>query len=166
MVPLRTVTDQHTGSFVAIYKLLINSLPLLIPPAPRRRSAMSPTSSPTSPGDIQFPVHMAPTRSERRRGRLSFRAQAREIWMQRQTRWWYSAIAGAVAGGVSIGFEKRSRGMVIAQQMFVRCVKQSSCIYLKLIYIIPSGLQGTYNALSTTHNIKVPNGDVLVFSLW
>ncbi|KLO05351.1 hypothetical protein SCHPADRAFT_933673, partial [Schizopora paradoxa] len=79
------------GSFVGLYKLIANALPILIPPVPRPKSAFSPTSSPTSPDDIQFPVHMAPTRSERRRGRLSFRAQAREIWMRRQTRWWYSA---------------------------------------------------------------------------
>jgi len=44
-------------------------------------------------------------------------------------------------------FEKRNRGMVIAQQMFVR------------------GLQGTYNAFSTKHNIVIPHGDVMVFSL-
>ncbi|KLO05067.1 hypothetical protein SCHPADRAFT_839794, partial [Schizopora paradoxa] len=43
--------------------------------------------------------------------------------------------------------EKRTRGMVIAQQMFVR------------------GLQGTYNAFSTNNNISIPHGDVMVFSL-
>lgn len=154
-----------SGSFVGIYKLLINSLPLLLPPAPRHRSAVSPTSSPTSPGDIQFPVHMAPTRSERRRGRLSFRAQAREIWMQRQTRWWYSAVAGAIAGGVSISFEGRGRGMVIAQQMFVRWAA-SVLFCVGRLTMGDRGLQGTYNAFSTKHNVKVPNGDVLVFSLW
>lgn len=56
---------------------------------------------------------MAPTRSERRRGRLSFRAEAREILSRRQTRWWYSAVAGAVAGGTSIMFEKGSREIVV-----------------------------------------------------
>ena len=63
---------------------------------------------------------MAPTVSERRRGRLSFRAQAHEVWVDKQTRRWYAILAGAVAGGAGIMFEKRSRRIVIGQQLFVR----------------------------------------------
>ncbi|KAH8118868.1 hypothetical protein DFH11DRAFT_704915 [Phellopilus nigrolimitatus] len=131
------------GSFAALYKLIFNALPILLP------HHSSTTSSPTESAydESELPVTMAPTASERRRGRLSFRAQAHEIWLRKQTRRWYAVVAGAVAGGVGILFEKRSRRVAIAQQLFVR------------------GLQGSYNALSTKHNIKIPHGDVLVFAL-
>ena len=63
---------------------------------------------------------MKPTPSERRRGRLSFRAQAHELWVRKKSRRWHSLLAGAIAGGVGVMFEKGSRRVVIAQQLFVR----------------------------------------------
>lgn len=65
---------------------------------------------------------MAPTQSETRRGRLSFRAQAHETWVRKKTRRWHAVVAGAVAGGIGIMFEKRSRRIAIGQQLFVRYV--------------------------------------------
>ncbi|EJD01717.1 uncharacterized protein FOMMEDRAFT_142253 [Fomitiporia mediterranea MF3/22] len=132
------------GSFVAVYKFLLNALPILFPP-PRVNNAFSPSESPTTPFD-ELPMTMAPTRSERRRGRLSFRAQAHEVWIRKRTRRWHAVVAGALSG-LAVLFEKKSRRVTIAQQLFVR------------------GLQGSYNALSTRHNIKIPHGDVLVFAL-
>ena len=70
-----------------------------------------------------MPVTMAPTASERRRGRLSFRAQAHEVWVRKKTRRWYAIVAGAIAGGVGVMFEKKGRRVTIAQQMFVRYVQ-------------------------------------------
>jgi len=88
------------GSFSALYKLILNALPILLPPQPRRPH-ISPFSSPVTPyEELEMPVTMAPTASERRRGRLSFRAQAHEIWVRKKTRRWYAIVAGAVAGGV------------------------------------------------------------------
>ncbi|KAI5121195.1 hypothetical protein M0805_005996 [Coniferiporia weirii] len=131
------------GTFAALYKLILNSLPLLLPPSPS--SPISPSESPVTPY-YELPVTMAPTPSERRRGRLSFRAQVHEVWLHRETRRWYAVAAGAIAGGAGVLFEKKGRRVAIAQQLFVR------------------GLQGSYNALSTRHNIKVPHGDALVFA--
>jgi len=82
-----------------------------------------------------------------RQARLSTSAQAHQVWVRKRTRRWYSVFAGAVAGAVAIMFEKRERRVGIAQQMFVR------------------GLQGSFNALSSKHGVRIPHGDVLVFSL-
>jgi hypothetical protein len=56
-------------------------------------------------------------------------------------------LAGAVAGGVAITFEKKNRRLGVAQQMFVR------------------GLQGTWNAYTSRRGFSFPHGDVVVFSL-
>ncbi|KAL5487505.1 hypothetical protein ACEPAI_5613 [Sanghuangporus weigelae] len=132
------------GSFAGIYKFLLNALPILFPR--KRHTPISPSDSPSTPFDEELPVTMAPTRSERRRGRLSFRAEAHEMWIRKKTRRWHAVVAGALSGGLPLLFEKKGRRVTIAQQMFVR------------------GLQGSYNALSTRHNFKFPHGDVLLFS--
>jgi hypothetical protein len=67
--------------------------------------------------------------------------------VRKKTRRWHSVLAGAVAGAVAISFEKRSRQVVIAQQLFVR------------------GLQGSYNAFSEKRGFRIPHGEVLVFAL-
>ena len=95
----------------------------------------------------ELPITIAPTISERRRGRLSFQAQIHEAKVRKYTRRWYAAFAGAVAGGLAVLFEKKGRRVTIAQQLFVR------------------GLQGTYNALSTKYNFSIPHGDAIVFAL-
>lgn len=56
-------------------------------------------------------------------------------------------LAGALAGGIAITFEKKNRRLGVAQQMFVR------------------GLQGSWNAYSTRRGFSFPHGDVAVFSL-
>ncbi|KAF8914372.1 hypothetical protein CPB84DRAFT_1811697 [Gymnopilus junonius] len=84
---------------------------------------------------------------EKRKGRLSLTKNAQMMLIRKRTRRWHAALAGAVAGGLAIMWEKKSRRTVISQQMFVR------------------GLQGSYNAFTTKRNLRVPNGDVLVFAL-
>lgn len=111
----------------------------------RPRSTFSP-DTPGTPYD-ELPVTMAPTPSERRRGRLSFRAQAHEEIWRKQSRKWYALVAGAIAGGLGVLFEKKGRRVTIAQQLFVR------------------GLQGSYNALSNRYKFKIPHGEALVFAL-
>jgi len=65
--------------------------------------------------------------------------------VRKKTRRWQSMLAGSVAGGLAIMFEKKGNRIGVAQQMFVR------------------GLQGSYNAFSSKHGIHFPHGDVLVF---
>jgi hypothetical protein len=57
-----------------------------------------------------------------RRARLSSTAQAHQTWLRQRSARWHSVVAGAVAGGVAISFERLSRQKVIAQQLFVRRV--------------------------------------------
>ncbi|KAG9035196.1 hypothetical protein FRB95_011930 [Tulasnella sp. JGI-2019a] len=60
---------------------------------------------------------------------------------------WQAAVAGGVAGGVAILLERSSNRSAVGQQMFVR------------------GLQGVYNAWSKRTGIVVPYGSVCVFGL-
>ncbi|TDL24870.1 hypothetical protein BD410DRAFT_65350 [Rickenella mellea] len=133
------------GSFVSLYKFILNSLPIVTPPPP-----IDTPFAPNSPDsdDLESnPITMAPTPADRRRGRLSFRAQAHEVWVRKQTRRWHAILAGAVAGGFGVLFEKKGRRVVISQQLFVR------------------GLQGSYNAFTERRGIHVPYGAVFAFSL-
>ena len=108
------------GSFVAIYKFLLNAFPILLPKAVDD-SPFDPSDSPPTPLD-ELPVTMAPTKGERKRGRLSFRAQAHEQWIRRIRQRWHAVVAGAIAGGIGVLFEKKNRRLTIAQQLFVRFV--------------------------------------------
>jgi hypothetical protein len=152
------------GSFVALYRFILNALPVLLPANLSLRENLqklyasffsnqdeqddafaldnSPDSSPapTPPHKYRSPV-------ERRDARLSTSAQVHQNWVRRKTRRWHAVLAGAVAGVVAISFEKRSRRNVIAQQLFVR------------------GLQGSYNAYSEKRGFHIPHGEVLVFAL-
>ncbi|KAH8827303.1 hypothetical protein DL96DRAFT_1498861 [Flagelloscypha sp. PMI_526] len=154
------------GTFVSVYKFLINALPILVPAinlAEPPTSAISesddedePISMETRPGRSKTLPPVLPSTyldvttktSERSRdGRLSLSATAQLGIIRKQTRRWHSVLAGFLSGALGIAWEKRARRTIIGQQMFVR------------------GLQGQYNAYSTKHNINVPHGDILVFSL-
>lgn len=136
-----------TGSFVALYRVILNALPLLLPAnVPLRENLRnlsanffstqdehdnlvlddSQTSS-SSPSPLQpqpLSLHISP--GEKREARLSSSAQLHQSWVRKKTRQWYSILAGAVAGAVAISFERRSRQHVIAQQLFVRYVLRPS----------------------------------------
>ncbi|RDX55387.1 hypothetical protein OH76DRAFT_1396775 [Lentinus brumalis] len=154
------------GSFVALYKFILNALPIVLPqPLSKpttharqrslfrqslRRKAGNAPDSPLDDEDITLEeVELAlPDRGRSpRRARLSVTAQAHQVWVRKKTRRWYSAFAGSLAGAIAIMFEKRSRRVGIAQQMFVR------------------GLQGSFNAMSDKHGFKIPHGDVIIFTL-
>ncbi|KAH9939247.1 uncharacterized protein BXZ73DRAFT_99450 [Epithele typhae] len=157
------------GTFVTLYKFILNSLPLVLPQpqsaalsghgarerslfrqtVKRSGSSLAPPESPLDDGTLDDTEMGVPARgtASPRRARLSMSAQAHQIWVRKQTRRWYSAAAGAIAGSVAILCEKRTRRAGIAQQMFVR------------------GIQGSFNAMSDKHGWKVPHGDVLIFSL-
>ncbi|KAJ2934270.1 hypothetical protein H1R20_g2831, partial [Candolleomyces eurysporus] len=136
------------GTFTSLYKFLINALPILIP-------AMNPSSKSNASLELPMPV-TAPSEKaagelnpeDRRRQRLlSLTAHAQLVLIRKRVRRWHAALAGAVAGGLAIMCENRSRRGVISQQMFVR------------------GLQGSYNAYAAARNFQFPYGDVIVFSL-
>ncbi|KAI0306867.1 hypothetical protein B0F90DRAFT_1807613 [Multifurca ochricompacta] len=156
------------GSFVALYRFILNALPILFPAnVPLRENVQnlltslfpvqderddfvfddSPASSsvPSPPPGPFLSLHISP--GDRREARLSSSARVHQIWMRKKTRRWHSVFAGAVAGAIAISFEKSSRQIVIAQQLFVR------------------GLQGSYNAYSERHGLRIPHGEVLVFAL-
>lgn len=123
------------GSFVALYRTILNALPVLFPANLTLRENTrhlfsvqdeqeddfvldnSPGSSPA-----ETPPRIHGSSTERREARLSSSAQAHQNWVLRKTRRWHSVLAGAIAGVVAISFEKRSRQSVIAQQLFVRYV--------------------------------------------
>ncbi|KAL0950380.1 hypothetical protein HGRIS_010342 [Hohenbuehelia grisea] len=151
------------GTFTGVYRFLINALPLLLSSKPhltrqyssaldddeidledgrRDRLMRSGAYTPAVASSTTLEVPLA-----ERRARLSLSAQARMVIIRKKTRRWHAVLAGAVAGALAIVWEKPNRRGVIAQQLFVR------------------GLQGSYNAFSTKHNIHIPHGAVIVFAL-
>ncbi|KAG1859359.1 hypothetical protein DFJ58DRAFT_658336 [Suillus subalutaceus] len=132
------------GSFVTIYKATLNALPILIPVNER---ASPPSPFEDEDEDIEAPPTPFEVPLSARQPRLSLSAQAHQVWVRKKTRRWHSMFAGALAGGLAVMFEKRSRRVVIAQQLFVR------------------GLQGSYNAFTSKHGFHLPNGEVLMFCL-
>lgn len=129
----RSSTDLdnlRTGTFVSLYKFLINSLPLLVPAINPRSSRPHYDASPFD-GDVEAddaapstdtPMTTVVVPIAQRRARLSLSAHAQLILVRKKTRRWHAAMAGGVAGGLAIMFESSSRRAIIAQQMFVRCV--------------------------------------------
>lgn len=113
-----------------MYKFLLNALPILIP-------AMNPTKpyhnavsdSPFHDEDLEAGPTASHPRSTlevpltKRTARLSLSAQAQLVFLRKRTRKWHAAFAGALASGLAIMWEKRSRRGIIAQQLFVRCVR-------------------------------------------
>ncbi|KAJ7315022.1 hypothetical protein DFH08DRAFT_894484 [Mycena albidolilacea] len=143
------------GTFAAVYKFLINALPILIPAInPRPRTLASPFDDDDEdeelelPRTVSYPASGPATPLHRRReARLSLSAHAHMALVRKRTRRWHSGLAGGIAGALAILWEKQSRRVVIAQQMFVR------------------GLQGTYNSYSDKYGIHVPYGAVMVFAV-
>jgi len=138
-------TFVQTGSFVALYRVLLNALPLFFhvnaPLCLNLRSltkqseslAMSGPSqvngSATCDSELDPPRDNILVDSEKRTARLSSAAKAHQTWLRKRSARWHSIVAGAVAGGVAISFERFSRRKVIAQQLFVRRVTQSLIAY-------------------------------------
>ncbi|KAL4081300.1 hypothetical protein V8B97DRAFT_1921726 [Scleroderma yunnanense] len=129
------------GSFVALYKLILNALPILLPTHPPE---LLPTPFEDSEGASK---HMPNQIMRPRRVRLSLSVHAQQVWVRKKTRRWHAALAGAIAGSLAVMFEKRSRRAAIAQQMFVR------------------GLQGSYNAFTSKSGFHLPHGEAILFCM-
>ncbi|THH27558.1 hypothetical protein EUX98_g6623 [Antrodiella citrinella] len=126
------------GSFVGIYKLILNGLPLLLP-APRESTVSlqaqfrsnlrdtRPSATSHSEETIEEQEEVNDDGSlhlhEKRRARLSTNAKAHQDWIQKKTRRWYSVVAGAIAGAIAIRCERADRRIGIAQQLFVSCAQ-------------------------------------------
>ncbi|KAL1746259.1 hypothetical protein HDZ31DRAFT_81373 [Schizophyllum fasciatum] len=139
------------GTFVSVYKLLLNAIPIYIPAV--------------NPRDLRYDSWEAATfeddqdkleagqllrgirRTATRQHRLSLSAHAQLVLTRKKTRRWHAAMAGAIAGGLAIMCENKKRRNVIAQQLFVR------------------GLQGSYNSVSERTGFRIPHGEVILFSL-
>ncbi|KAL9713245.1 hypothetical protein Ac2012v2_004485 [Leucoagaricus gongylophorus] len=132
------------GTFTSVYKFLISALSIATP-------ALSSSNLPTAfdgngGAKVQIPITAVVVQNDRKT-QLQLSAQAQLILPRKQTRRWHAALAGAIAGGLAIIWEKRTRRSLIAQQLFVR------------------GLQGSYNSYTTRKGIHIPHGDALVFAL-
>jgi len=133
------------GSFASLYKFILNSLPLLLPPpTPSKHKgtdADSPSESPTPM--VDFRAGLRRETLAKRSSQLSINAQ----FLRKQSKRWHAALAGFIAGGIAVAFEAKSRRLVIGQQLFVR------------------GLQGSYNGFTKKRGIHVPYGAIWVFSI-
>ena len=133
------------GCFVAIYRILLNSFPLLFPAdvplslnLRNLTKRLFPSSDfdnsavdESSPLEYDSPIDITPAK-KKGAVRLSFVAQAHQTWLRRRSARWHSVVAGAVAGGIAITLENPSRRKVIAQQLFVRQVPFMSFVFFEL----------------------------------
>ncbi|QRV88149.1 hypothetical protein RhiJN_16167 [Ceratobasidium sp. AG-Ba] len=141
------------GGFVAVYKFLLNSLPL-IPndqlPAILRYTPPVPTSGQNTPGGTSSPIYMKTKREQKQETEVvqteEEKPTSRDVFVRKPVARWHALVAGGIAG-LAVAFEAEGRRLTIAQQLFVR------------------GLQGSYNYWSGRFGIKIPFGDVMVFSL-
>jgi len=111
------------GSFTALYKFLINALPILIPavnPANAGESSASGLPLPVTAGKGKEKSHPAEKELSVQEIKARLTARAQMVLIRKRVRRWHSALAGFVAGGLAIMCEKQNRRGVISQQMFVR----------------------------------------------
>ena len=117
--------DSSPGSFVSLYKYILNALPLLY---------QLPESRTPFVDDDDEDIQLDPPRPVNKRVRqlrLSVSGRARQAWTKKRTKAWFSVVAGAIAGGAAITFEKRSRRVAIGQQMFVRSVRTAKALTMR-----------------------------------
>jgi hypothetical protein len=112
------------GSFAALYKFILNALPILYPSPildrpllPLNRIVSPATEPPTPLINVESGGYLEQV-VEKRSAHLTVRAQ----FVRKQTKRWHAAIAGFISGGVAVSFEAKARRLAIAQQLFVRYV--------------------------------------------
>jgi len=123
-----------------VYKFLINALSIATP-------ALSSSNSPTAfdgngGAKVQIPITTVVVQNDRKT-QLQLSARAQLVLPRKQTRRWHAALAGAIAGGLAIIWEKRTRRSLIAQQLFVRFVVSN------LTYFILDGRKAACKGLIT-----------------
>jgi hypothetical protein len=116
------VNGLHQGTFVYLYKFLLNSLPMLYP-GPRAESLpITYDLTRTSTRRVRSNSHSRRihTSEEPEPERLALSANARRLIVRKRTRRWHAIVSGGVAGGLAVMFERADRRTTIAQQLFVR----------------------------------------------
>ncbi|KAJ6524551.1 hypothetical protein B0H19DRAFT_1200245 [Mycena capillaripes] len=123
------------GTFAALYKFLVNALPLIFPSSARSSTVVIGEAHDSKPGsdlDLDLQGRRVPRSPNTARTRL---------------RRWHAALAGAIAGGLAVMWQKQGWRKLIAQEVFVR------------------GLQGTYNTCSRRWGLTIPYGAEILFAL-
>ncbi|SRR5258707_6916328 len=166
----------YTGSFVALYRILLNAFPLLFPANLPFRQNMrrlteqseslppwqvdgSAICDPELDSELDLPRDNLLVEKRTATARLSSAAKTHQTWLRKRSARWHSIVAGAVAGGVAISFESLSRRKVIAQQLFVRRVTQYPFVYLKL------NAMCTYVADFKVHIMRIQRSAGFVFRM-
>ncbi|CAE6474779.1 unnamed protein product [Rhizoctonia solani] len=138
------------GTFVAVYKFFVNALPLIpndklptilqyTPPAVQSEIESGIQSS-------EGPLYMRKKEKQADGETTDPKPPSKDVFARKPVARWHALVAGALAG-LAVAFETPDRRLTIAQQIFVR------------------GLQGSYNYWSKLFGIRIPFGDVMVFSL-
>ncbi|KAG9046168.1 hypothetical protein FS837_004923 [Tulasnella sp. UAMH 9824] len=168
------------GVFAALYKFILNSLPIIIRRWTylRKTGFHTPTEDSNGETDLEANDEDSPLEMKSRRNKLSSQlsklastlldsatsspsspqrpphlssSTQASLQLAREKGYkfdaWHAALAGSIAAGVAILFERPKSRTAVGQQMFVR------------------GLQGLYNAWSRKTGIVIPYGSVVVFWL-
>lgn len=106
--------------------MVIPATPSSPPPSPFEEDGEEVSGSVTP---LEIPL-------SQRQPRLSLSAQAHQQWVRKKAHRWHAVVAGAIAGGVAIMFEKRSRRLIIAQQLFVRSVFRWCCTVIRQLSVL------------------------------
>jgi len=109
--------SSDKGTFTSVYKFLINAIPILVSP-----SSSSTAVDGNDDIQVQVPITTTTGVSSHQETRLHLSARAQSILIRKKTRRWHATVAGAVAGGLAIIWEKKNRRSLISQQLFVRSV--------------------------------------------
>jgi hypothetical protein len=148
--------SPNTGTFVAVYKFLLNALPMLPiysnPPSPKllrkkARFTSSPTSTSPSPPEtddlesqpISKTLSAPPNIDKHRLINSKLKGMekeeehgvsATEVFSRLAGKRRHAFIAGAI-GGLGVMWEKKERRGTIAQQLFVRCGSRDRVVSIR-----------------------------------
>lgn len=112
------------GTFVAVYKLLLNSLPLIpndkLPGILQYTPPSSQTEFESGAHTPDGPLYMK-NKDEKRPadGTVEEKPPSRDVFVRKPVARWHALVAGAAAG-LAVAFETSDRRLTIAQQIFVR----------------------------------------------
>ncbi|KAB5594149.1 hypothetical protein CTheo_2365 [Ceratobasidium theobromae] len=151
------------GTFVAVYKLLLNSLPLIpndkLPGILQYTPPSSQTEFESGAHTPDGPLYMK-NKDEKRPadGTVEEKPPSRDVFVRKPVARWHALVAGAAAG-LAVAFETSDRRLTIAQQIFVRC---GQILYAFLLS--PDTIPHSYRAwqVSIQRASKVPAAGVSV----
>ncbi|CAE6521071.1 unnamed protein product [Rhizoctonia solani] len=139
------------GTFVAVYKFFVNALPLIpnakLPTILQYTPPVAQSETEAGNQSLEGPLYMKKKEKQTADEATDAKPPSKDVFVRKPVARWHALVAGALAG-LAVAFETPDRRLTIAQQIFVR------------------GLQGSYNYWSKRFGIRIPLGDVMVFSLW